>query len=87
MRSLSAKWFFEMAGIPSAAFVFDDDLATELETYVKANIELLSKLANIALTSGDTPNLACYTGRVVPGLVEVLVLVDFAWMAFQYRKQ
>jgi len=24
-------WFFEMAGIPSAAFVFDNDLATELE--------------------------------------------------------
>jgi len=24
-------WFFEMAGIPSAAFIFDNDLATELE--------------------------------------------------------
>ena len=25
MRSLTAKWFFEMAGSPSAVFVFDDD--------------------------------------------------------------
>ena len=53
MRSLTAKWFFEMAGIPSAAFAFDDDLATELETYTKANVELLSRVANVALTSGD----------------------------------
>ena len=64
MRSLTAKWFFEMAGSPSAAFIFDDDLATELETYAKANVELLSKVVNVALASGDTfPNLACYTGR------------------------
>ena len=28
MRSLTAKWFFEMVGIPSAVFVFDDDLAS-----------------------------------------------------------
>ena len=54
MRSLTAKWFFEMAGIPSAAFVFDDDLATELETYAKANVELLSRVVNVALASGDT---------------------------------
>jgi len=54
MRSLTAKWFFEMAGIPSASFVFDDDLATELETYAKANIELLSRVASVALASGDT---------------------------------
>jgi len=51
MRSLTAKWFFEMAGIPSAVFVFDDDLATELETHAKA---LLSRVANVALASGDT---------------------------------
>jgi len=43
-----------MAGIPSAAFVFDYDLATELETCAKANIELLSRVANVALASGDT---------------------------------
>ena len=43
-----------MAGIPSASFVFDDDLATELETYAKANDELLSRVANVALASGDT---------------------------------
>ena len=43
-----------MAGIPSAAFISDDDLATELETYTKANIELLSRVANVALASGDT---------------------------------
>ena len=54
MRSPTAKWFFEMAGIPSAAFVFVDDLATELETYAKANVELLSRVANVALASGDT---------------------------------
>jgi len=54
MRSLTAKWFFEMAGIPSAAFVIDDDLATELETYTKASVELLSTVANVALASGDT---------------------------------
>ena len=55
MRSLNtAKWFFEMAGIPSAAFVFDDDLATELETYAKANVELLSRVPIVALASGDT---------------------------------
>ena len=30
MRPLTAMWFFEMADIPSAAFVFDDNLATEL---------------------------------------------------------
>jgi len=54
MRLLTAKWFFEMAGIPSSAFVFDDDLATELETYAKANIELLSRVVNVALASGDT---------------------------------
>jgi len=54
MRSLTAKWFFEMAGIPSAAFVFDDNLATELETYAEANVELLSRVANIVLASGNT---------------------------------
>ena len=54
MRSLTAKWFFKMAGIPSAAFVFDDDLATELETYAKANVELLSRVVNVALASSDT---------------------------------
>ena len=54
MRSLTAKWFFEMAGIPSAAFVFDDDLATELETCAKANVELLSRVVNVALASSDT---------------------------------
>ena len=45
-----------MAGIPSAAFVFvfDDDLATELDTYAKANVELLSRVVNVALASGDT---------------------------------
>jgi len=43
-----------MAGIPSAAFVFDDDLATELETYAKASVELFSRVANIALASGNT---------------------------------
>jgi len=48
------QWFFEMAGIPSAAFIFDDDLATELETYAKANIELLLRVANVAPGSGDT---------------------------------
>jgi len=40
MWSLTTKWFFEMGGIPSAVFVFDGDLATELETYTKANVEL-----------------------------------------------
>ena len=54
MRSLTAKWFFEIAGIPFAAFVFDDDLATKLESYAKANVELLSRVANVALASGDT---------------------------------
>ena len=54
MRSLTAKWFFEMAGIPSAAFVFDDDLATELETCAKANVELLSRVVNVALASNNT---------------------------------
>jgi len=54
MLSLTAKWFFEMAGIPSAAFVFDDDLATELETYAKANVEPLSRVMNVALASSDT---------------------------------
>jgi len=88
---VTAKWFFEMAGIPSAAFVFDDDLATELETYAKANVKLLSRVVNVALASSDTEHflqiwLATLVG-VVPGLVEVLVLVDFAWMAFQYRKR
>jgi len=43
-----------MAGIPSAAFVFDGDLATELETYAKANVKLLSRAANVVLASGDT---------------------------------
>jgi len=61
MRSLTAKWFFEMAGIPSAAFVFDEDLATELETYPKANVKLLSREVNVVLASGNT--LACFTGR------------------------
>ena len=42
-----------MAGIPSAAFNFYDDLATELETYAKANVEL-SRVANVALAPGDT---------------------------------
>ena len=32
---VTAKWFFEMASIPPAAFVFDDDLTTELESYAK----------------------------------------------------
>ena len=54
MRSLTAKWFFEMVGIPSTAFVFDDDLATELETCAKANVELLSRMVNVALASSDT---------------------------------
>jgi len=62
MRSLTSKWFFEMAGIPSAVFIFDGDLATALETYAKANVELLSRMANIALVI-LSPNLACYTGR------------------------
>ena len=43
-----------MVAISFAAFVFDDDLATKLETYAKANIELLSRVANIALGSDDT---------------------------------
>ena len=43
-----------MVGIPSAAFVLDDDLATELETCTKANIELLSRVANVALASSVT---------------------------------
>ena len=43
-------WFFEMAGISSAVFVFDDNLATELETCAKANVELLSRVANVACT-------------------------------------
>jgi len=30
MWSITAMWFFEMADIPSAAFIFDDNLATEL---------------------------------------------------------
>jgi len=54
MRSLTAKWFFKMAGIPSAVFVFVDDLATELETYTKANVKLLSRVANVVLASADT---------------------------------
>ena len=54
MRSLTAKCFFEMAGISSATFVFDNDLATKLETYAKPNIELLSRVANVALASGNT---------------------------------
>ena len=61
MRSLTAKWFFEMAGIPSAAFLFDEDLATELETYTKANVKLLLREVNVVLASSNT--LACYTGR------------------------
>jgi len=43
-----------MAGIPSAAFIFDNDLATELETYAKANVELLLRVVNVALASGNT---------------------------------
>jgi len=43
-----------VAGILSAAFVIDDDLATKLETYAKANVELLSRVANVALASGNT---------------------------------
>ena len=54
MQSLTAKLFFKMPGIPSAVFVFDDDLATELESYAKANVELLSRVVNVALASGDT---------------------------------
>jgi len=54
MQSLTAKWFFKMAGVLSAMFVFDDDLATRLETYAKPNIELLSRVANVALASGNT---------------------------------
>ena len=54
MWSPTAKWFFEMAGIPSAAFVFDDDLATELETCTKVNVELLLRVANVVLASGVT---------------------------------
>ena len=42
-----------MAGIPPAALVFDDDQATELKTYAKANVELLSRVANVTLASGD----------------------------------
>ena len=53
-RAPLMRSFFEMAGIPSAAFVFDDDLATELETYAKANVELLSRVVNVALASSDT---------------------------------
>jgi len=89
MQSPTAKWFFEMAGIPSAALVFDDDLATELETYAKANVELLSRVVNVALASGVTfseSGLLYTLVGVVPRLVETLVLVDFAWMGFQYRK-
>ena len=66
MQSLTAKWFFNMTDILCAAFVFDGDLATELETYAKANVELLSRVANVALASGDPfseSELACYTGR------------------------
>ena len=73
-----------MAGIPCAEFVFDDNLATELETCAKANVKLLLRVANVALTSSDTFWPATLVG-VVPRLVEVLVLVDLAWMAFQYR--
>jgi len=43
-----------MAGIPTAAFVFDDDLVTELETYAKAYVELLLTVANGALASSNT---------------------------------
>jgi len=59
---LLPKSFFEMAGIPSAVLVFDGGLATELESYAKANVELLSRVANIALAI-LSPNLACNTGR------------------------
>jgi len=48
---LTATSFFEMAGI---VFVFDDDLATELETYAEVNVELLLRVANVALASGNT---------------------------------
>jgi len=29
------------------SFIVDDDLATELETYAKANVELLSRVVNV----------------------------------------
>ena len=51
MRSLTAKWFFEMAGIPSAAFVFDDNLATELTQKQTSNC---CRVVNVALASSDT---------------------------------
>ena len=54
MQSFTARWFFEMAGIPSVAFVFDDDLATELETYANANVELF-----------DSGNFTCLTRSVI----------------------
>ena len=43
-----------MAGILSTVFAFDDNLATELETYAKANVKLLSRVVNVALASGNT---------------------------------
>jgi len=47
--------------LPSGSSKWLASLATELETYAKANIELLSRVVNVALASGDT--LTCYTGR------------------------
>ena len=71
MRSLTAKW---MAGISSASFVFDDDLATELETYAKANVELLSIVANVALAPGVTVALPeiSIAQRSLPQRTEIL---------------
>ena len=62
MRSLTAKWFFEMAGIPSAAFVFDDNLATKLTQKQTSNCcrEWWMLHLHPAILS---LNLACYTGR------------------------
>ena len=54
MQSLTAKWFFEIVGITPVAFAFDDNLATELKTCAKANVKLMSTVANVALASGDT---------------------------------
>jgi len=54
MQSLTCQVVLKMAGIPSATFVFDDNLATNLETYAKANVKLFLRVANVALASGDT---------------------------------
>jgi len=89
MRSLTAKWFFKMAGIPPAAFVFDDNLATELENLRKSKCRAVDEsgecctcIRQYFLRIGP----ATLVGEVL-GLVEVLVLVDFAWMAFQCQNR